>query len=197
MLGNRDDSDATKGSARVGDGTAHGAGTTAGADVTSRMAGTHGRHAAQDDASVSRDESRTGEVHDTSRPAERYEQRAKVLPAKTSAAAVFALVFGLAALFCALTAILAPAAVVFGLVGLVLGVLGRKMAGRPGVTGKGVALGGLLTALIGLLLGAAVIAGVSVLVNDEQQLDQLQTWIDDARQDLPSGEEVVEQVPGT
>jgi len=40
-------------------------------------------------------------------------------PAKTSAAAVFALVFGLAALFCALTAILSPAAVVFAVLGLI------------------------------------------------------------------------------
>jgi hypothetical protein len=42
-------------------------------------------------------------------------------PAKTSAAAVFALVFGLAALFCALTGILSPAAVLFGIIGIVLG----------------------------------------------------------------------------
>jgi len=57
-------------------------------------------------------------------------------PAKTSAAAVFALVFGLAALFCALTAILSPAAVVFAVLGLILAVAGLKMANKPGVTGK-------------------------------------------------------------
>jgi hypothetical protein len=38
----------------------------------------------------------------------------------TSAAAVFALVFGLSSLFIALLALLAPLAVVFGLIGLVL-----------------------------------------------------------------------------
>ena len=104
--------------------------------------------------------------------------------------------FGLAALFCALTAILAPAAVVFGLIGLILGVVGLKMARRVGVTGKGVAIGGLVTAVLGLLLGLAVMAGAAVFVNDEARLDQLQTWIDDARGNIPSGSEVVEQVPG-
>ncbi len=48
-------------------------------------------------------------------------------PAKTIAAAVFALVFGLAALFCALTAILSPAAVVFAVLGLLLAVVGLRM----------------------------------------------------------------------
>jgi hypothetical protein len=197
MLGRRGN-DQGKGSTRIGQDTEHGTGTAAGADVTSRMAGVSGRHGGADETAVRGDGGRPG-MHGvaTDTDSERYEQRARVLPAKTSAAAVFALVFGLASLFCALTAILAPAAVLFGLVGLLLGILGRRMAGRPGVTGKGVAVGGLLTALLGLLLGAAVIAGASVLVNDEQRLDQLQTWIDDARQDLPSGSELVEQVPGS
>jgi heme O synthase-like polyprenyltransferase len=55
---------------------------------------------------------------------------------KTSAAATFALVFGLAALFCALTAILSPAAVLFGVIGVVLGIVGLAMAKRPGVTAR-------------------------------------------------------------
>ena len=151
-------------------------GTTAGADMTARMAGTeqvvrpagselHGTHGAHG----------VGKL-------------------KTSAAAVFALVFGLAALFCALTAILSPAAVVFGVLGVILGIVGLKMAKRPNVTGKGVALGGLITALLGLLLGGAVIAGASVLVNDERRLDQLQTQLDELRTKLPSGAEVRNQV---
>ena len=110
--------------------------------------------------------------------------------AKTSAAAVFALVFGLSALFCALTAILAPAAVVFSILGIVLGIAGLKMTKRPGVTGRRVALGGLITAVLGLLLGAAVIAGAAVLVNDERRLDQLQNQVDKLRQNLPSASQV-------
>ena len=113
---------------------------------------------------------------------------------KTSAAAVFSLVFGLAALFCALTAVLSPLAVVFGLIGLVLGAAGLGRAKRPGVTGRGVAVGGLVTALLGLLLGAAVIIGFGVLINDEARLDQLQSRLDELRGDLPTGTEVREGV---
>ena len=160
-------------------------GTSTGADVTSRMAGTHesghtdGKHVDTHDRHES-----------TVRQAERYEERARILPAKTSAAAAFALVFGLAALFSALTAILAPLGVLFGLIGIVLGIAGLKMAKRAGVTGKGVAIGGLLTAVLGLLLGGAVLAGAAVVVNDEAQLDRVQQWIDDARADLPSTEQI-------
>lgn len=155
-------------------------GTAAGHGVTSRMAGTHdGDH-------------RTTETT-TLRPT--GESRHLVTHAKTSAAATFALVFGLAALFCALTAILAPAAVLFGIIGIVLGIVGLKMAKRPGVTGKGVATGGLVTAVLGLLLGGAVLAGAAVLVNDEQRLDQLQNQVEDLRDDLPSTTELREELP--
>lgn len=118
-------------------------------------------------------------------------------PAKTSAAAVFSLVFGLAALFCALTGILSPAAVLFGLIGIVLGVVGLKMAKRVGVTGKGVAIGGLVTAVLGLLLGGAVLAGLAALVNDESQLDRLQNRIDDLRTELPSTDQLREELPSS
>ncbi len=124
-----------------------------------------------------------------------YEDRRRVLPAKTSAAAAFALVFGLAALFCALTAILSPAAVVFAVIGIILGIVGMKMAKRPGVTGKGVAIGGLVTAVLGLLLGGAVLAGAAALVNDERRLDQLQQQIDKLRDSAPGTGELREQLP--
>jgi len=153
----------------------HPTGTTSGQDVTARMAGT------------------PIEQHVTTvRPSR---SGMHVARAKTSAAATFALVFGLAALFCALTAILSPAALLFGVIGVVLGIVGLAMAKRPGVTGKGVAIGGLVTALLGLLLGGAVLAGASVLVNDERRLDQLQNRVDDLR-DLPSTGELREELPG-
>ena len=115
---------------------------------------------------------------------------------KTSAAAVFSLVFGLAALFCALTAILSPAAVLFAVIGIVLGIIGLKMAKRPGITGRGVAIGGLVTSVLGLLLGATILAGATAIVNDEQRLDDLQQRIENLRDDLPSTGEVREELPG-
>ena len=96
---------------------------------------------------------------------------------------MFALVFGLAALFCALTAILSPAAVVFAVLGLILTVAGLKMANKPGVTGKGVAIGGL------------VIGGLAAVVNDKTQLDRIQHYIDNARAKLPSTQQVRNQLP--
>ena len=150
-------------------------GTAVGADTTARMSGTQ----------------------QVVRPTGTHTDHTDMRPAKTSAAAVFSLVFGLAALFCALTAILSPAAVVFGILGIVLGVVGLKMAKRVGVTGKGVAIGGLVTALLGLLLGGAVIGGLSALVNDEQRLDQLQNQIDELRSDVPSTDELRSELPAS
>jgi hypothetical protein len=169
------------GSSRIGDTGRHGrvdapaSGTTVGANVHERMTG---------NSTV---------VTPTGGYREDVEHRYK--PAKTSAAATFALVFGLAALFCALTAILAPAAVLFGLIGIVLGVAGLKMAKKVGVTGKGVALGGLVTAVLGLLLGAAVMAGAAVLVNSESGLNRLQTQLENLQDKAPSPAEVIDKAP--
>lgn len=116
-----------------------------------------------------------------------------VKPAKTSAAAAFALVFGLSALFSGLTGVLAPLAVVLGVIALVLGIAGRKMGRRPGVTGRGVATGGLVTGVLGLLLGLVVLGGLAVYVQ-QNGLDSLQQRIDDARNNLPTGAQVVDQV---
>lgn len=161
-------------------------GTSSGADVTARMAGTHDEQA----------ELPRHATHDIEERGVEQGRSVDVVRAKTSVAATFALVFGLAALFCALTAILAPAAVLFGLIGILLGIAGMKMGKRPGVTGRGVAIGGLVTAILGLLLGAAVIAGLAVYVND-QGLDNLEQQIDNLRDDLPTGQDVVDQVPGS
>lgn len=169
-------------------------GTTAGADATARMAGTHTAEPYPDNDRTVHETSHGKHVAD--REVVHEDRGRKLLPAKTSAAAAFTLVFGLAALFCSLTAILAPAGVLFGLIGLVLGIVAMKMVRRPGVTGKGVAIGGLVTAVLGLLLGLAVTAGAAVVVNDDAQLDQIQERIDDLRADLPSIDRIQEEVPG-
>ena len=117
-------------------------------------------------------------------------------PARTSIAAAFALVFGVAALFCALTALLSPVAVVLGIIGLVLAFVGLKTARRPGITGRGVAVGGLVTALLGVVLGGVVIGGLTAVVNDKGQLDRVQTYLDKARAKLPSDQQVRDQLPG-
>ena len=171
-------------------------------DGSSRIGGTDtGRHGRVDtpasgtNVGANVHERMTGNstVVTPTRGADEVEHRFK--PAKTSAAAAFALVFGLSALFCALTAILAPAAVLFGLIGLVLGIVGMKKAKLVGVTGKGVALGGLITAVLGLLLGGAVMAGAAFLVNSPAGIDRVQTELDKLRNNLPSSSEVRSELP--
>ncbi len=85
----------------------------------------------------------------------------------------------------------------FAVLSLILTVAGLKMAKKPGVTGKGVAIGGLVTALLGLILGGVVIGGLAAVVNDNTQLDRIQHYIDNARAKLPSTQQVPNQLPAT
>ncbi|WP_416903418.1 DUF4190 domain-containing protein [Micromonospora echinospora] len=116
-----------------------------------------------------------------------YDQPVRGAPteAKTSAAATFALVFGVAALISVLTAILASVGLVLGIIGIVLGVVGLRMATRPGVTGRGVAIGGLVLSILAVVLGLALAAGVSTFVNNEGAVDRLERQVSDLRDKLP------------
>ncbi|WP_433310192.1 hypothetical protein ACQP0U_22120 [Micromonospora sp. CA-269861] len=104
--------------------------------------------------------------------------------AKTSAAATFALVFGVAALFSVLTAILAWLGLVLGIIGIILGIVGLKMASRPGVTGRGVSIGGLVLSILAVLIGLGLAAGITTFVNNENAVDRLQTQVDKLRDKL-------------
>lgn len=101
--------------------------------------------------------------------------------AKTSAAATFALVFGVAGLFSVLTAILAWLGLVLGIIGIILGIVGLKMARRPGVTGRGVSIGGLVLSILAVLIGLGLAAGITTFVNNENAVDRLQTQVDKLR----------------
>lgn len=111
--------------------------------------------------------------------------------AKTSAAAVFALVFGLSSLFCALALFLSPLAILFGLIAVVLGIVGLGKSRLPAVTGRGVAIGGLVLGVLGLLLGIAVVAGAASFLSNEANLDRIETQLQDLRDEIPT------EVPGT
>jgi amino acid transporter len=104
---------------------------------------------------------------------------------KTSAAAVFGLVFGLAALFSVLTVILTPLGLVLGLIGLILAIVGLNMAKRANVTGRGVAIGGLTLSIIALLLGATIAAGATFFVNDQNAVDRVEQQLQEWRDQLP------------
>lgn len=111
--------------------------------------------------------------------------QAPTAPAKTSAAATFALVFGVAALISVLTAILASVGLLLGIIGVVLGVVGLRMASRPGVTGRGVAIGGLVLSALALLVGLALAAGITTFINNEGAVDRLERRVEDLRDNLP------------
>ncbi len=110
----------------------------------------------------------------------------RVLPAKTSAAAVFALIFGLSALLAVLTVILAPLGLVLAIIGIILAVIGMKMAKRVGVTGRGVALGGLVLAVLALILGITLAVGVTTFLNNKTAVDRLDKQVQKLRDNLPA-----------
>lgn len=104
--------------------------------------------------------------------------------AKTSAAATFSLVFGVAALLSVLTAILASVGLLLGIIGLILGIFGLRMSRRPGVTGRGVAIGGLVLSALAVLIGLALAAGISTFINNEQAVNRLEKRVTDLRDKL-------------
>lgn len=112
-----------------------------------------------------------------------YEERIK--PAKTSAAAAFSLVFGVSALITVLTVIFGPLGIVLSIIGIILGIVGMKNAKRVGVTGKGVALGGLILSVISLLLGVALAAGITFYLNDDAAVERLEQQVQNLRDQLP------------
>ena len=128
-------------------------------------------------------------VHDTDPTPPRvthdpvYEERIK--PAKTSAAAAFALVFGVSSLIAVLTVLFGPLAIVLSIIGIILGVVGIKNSKRVGVTGRGVAIGGLVLSVISLLLGVAMAAGLTFFLNNGQAVDRLEQQVENLKEQLP------------
>ncbi|MFC0098963.1 hypothetical protein ACFFKH_15705 [Micromonospora marina] len=58
------------------------------------------------------------------------------------------------------------------------------MAARPAVTGRGVAVAGLVLSVLALLLGLALGAGITTFLNDDSAVDRLQQQVDDLRDRL-------------
>ena len=89
-----------------------------------------------------------------------------------------------------LTVVLSPAGLVLGLIGLVVSIAGIVMAGKPFVTGKALAVGGLVLSGLALLLSGALAAGVTFFLNDSSAVDRLEQQVQDLRDELPSDVEV-------
>ncbi len=113
------------------------------------------------------------------------EHRTYTKPAKTSAAAAFALALGTAALVGVLSVVLSPIGLVLGIVGIILGFVGIRAAKKVGVTGRGVAIAGLVLSAVVVLLGALAAVGVTTLLNNESAVQRLETQVEKLRDNLP------------
>jgi hypothetical protein len=118
------------------------------------------------------------------------EERVVTKPARTSAAAAFALAFGVAAFVCVLIVILSPVGLVLGIIGLILGVLGLRAARRVGITGKGVAIAGLVLSALAIVISIAFAAGVVTVLNNDSAVERIEQQVDKMRDKIPDNVEV-------
>ena len=92
----------------------------------------------------------------------------------------------MSALFSVLTIFLASLALILSIVGIILGIVGMRMAKRVGVTGRGVAMGGLLLAVLALILSITVTAGVTTVLNNKSAVDRINKQVQKLEKNLPS-----------
>ena len=120
----------------------------------------------------------------------------RVKAARTSAAATFALVFGLTALLCALSVLLSPLGAALAVVGLLLGVLGIRASRRVGITGRALAVSGLLLSVLALVVAGALAVGATTFLNDQDAVNRLENRVQQLRDDLPRIDVPGEVTPG-
>ncbi len=106
--------------------------------------------------------------------------------AKTSAAAVFALIFGLLAFFGILSILFSPIALPLAVLGLFLGIVGIKRTSDPQLTGKVLAVVGLVLSVLALLLAVAAVIGGFFLFDNPDVLNWMENRLADVRENLPS-----------
>ncbi len=92
---------------------------------------------------------------------------------------IAALVLGLLALLTCWTLV---GGIVFGLLAIILGIVGRGRAKRGEANNGGLALAGIILGVLGLLLSIAIIAGIASLIGSDTVQD-LQDCIDRASTD--------------
>jgi hypothetical protein len=119
------------------------------------------------------------EAEPVTRPVEPVPAPEPKIRARTSMFATFALIFGLSAVYAALSGRLAPAALVLGLVGLVFSFGGLTATGRPRVTGSTMALLALILSVGGPVLAIlAMNHSATWLDSDVDQVARLRDWLD-------------------
>ena len=98
--------------------------------------------------------------------------------------AIGSLVTGMLAVTLAFLVIGAPAAILLGIAAIILGAMGVKRAGDYGGLLKGTAISGIVSGVLGLLLGLAIVIGGVTLFNQvdtnalQDEVNQLQQQVD-------------------
>ena len=95
-----------------------------------------------------------------------------------------ALVVGVVSLVLAVLVIFAPLGALLGLIGVILAIVGITRANSGVATNRGHAVGGLVTAILGLLIGIAITASVGGFLSTHwNDLRTFATCLDDATTD--------------
>lgn len=96
----------------------------------------------------------------------------------SNGSAIAALVTGMLATSFAFLVVAAPAAVLLGIAAIALGIVGVRNANDLGGFNKGIAVTGIVTGVLGLLLGAAVLLGGYVALSDPAVQQELRDAVD-------------------
>lgn len=82
--------------------------------------------------------------------------------------AITALVCGIIALLLSWLPFVNILALLLGIVAIITGISGIRRAGRPGVGQKGLAIGGLVTGTLGLLVSALILGAILAFFSDPE-----------------------------
>ena len=85
-----------------------------------------------------------------------------------------------------LIVILSPVGLVLGIIGLILGVIGPRAARRVGITGKGVAIAGLVLSALAIVISIAFAAGVVTVLNNDSAVDRIEQEVDKIATNSPT-----------
>ena len=76
------------------------------------------------------------------------------------------------------------------IIGIILAVVGYRMTKRVGVTGRGVATGGLVLSVIALLLAITAAIGITTFLNNQAPVDRLNPQVQQMQDKLPEKIEI-------
>lgn len=89
-------------------------------------------------------------------------------PASSNGFAIAALVCGIIALLLSWIPVINILALVLGIAAVICGVVGMRRAAQPGVGQRGIAVGGLVTGIVAILLSVLIFVGLVAVFSDPE-----------------------------